>query len=86
LGQPDSANRKIELLQELATWTRLNTILTHKKAILETFEFSKELLIFQLSKGKSSRELAKEFHMNKKTVTNLWKRWIEKGLAQAISV
>lgn len=86
MGQPDIESKKNHLLEELAYWTKLNVILTHKKTILELLESPKERLIFQLSNGKSSRELASEFHMDKRTVSKLWKIWIEKGIAQAVPV
>jgi len=86
MGQPDIENEKIQLLGELTRWTKLNVILTHKKAILELLRSPRDRLIFQLSNGKSSRELASEFHMDKRTVSKLWKIWIEKGVAQAVPV
>lgn len=82
----DDDLRKYQFLEEITHWTKLNVILTHKKTILELLKTPKERLIFQLSNGKSSRELANEFHMNKRTVSKLWKTWIENGIAKAVSV
>ena len=82
----DNDIKKNQFLEEIANWTKLNVVLTHKKTILELLNTPKKQLIFQLSNEKSSRELANEFHMDKHTISKLWKIWIEKGIAKAVPV
>jgi hypothetical protein len=84
--QKDSEQQKIEALKTIVNWIKLNTILSHKQTILNILNTPKEKLVFQLSDGKTSRELAQQFHMDKNTITKWWRKWIDNGIAQPIVV
>ena len=86
MAKEDKENEKNLISEEVLRWIKLNVILTHKTGILETLTSPKEQLLFQESNGKTSRELAAQFQMDKRTVMKFWKKWVMKGIAQPIPV
>jgi len=79
-------DRIIELLEELAKWTRVTSIPHVKKLLLEILASPKEKVAYQSSDGRASRKVAKEADVGYATVTLWWKKWVKAGIAEPISV
>jgi FixJ family two-component response regulator len=77
-------DRMIELLEELVKWTRVTSIPNVKKLLLEILTSPEEKIAYQLSDGKSSKEVAKQADVSYVTITFWWKKWIKAGIAEPV--
>jgi len=78
-------NETKELLGEILKWQKLMGSEYLKKKVREEklFADEKHLLAYYHSDGtKSSRELGKIAGLSHAAVQNLWKQWIEAGIAE----
>lgn len=80
-------DRMIELLEELVKWTRVTSIPSVKKLLLEILTSPEEKIAYQSSNGKrTSREVSRQANASHKTVAKWWRNWIKTGIAESISV
>jgi len=79
-------DRMIELLEELVKWTKVTSIPSVKKLLLEILTSPEEKIAYQASDGKSSKEVAKQANVSYVTITFWWKKWIKAGIAESVSV
>jgi len=75
-------NKIIELLQEILKWTKFEG--TEKVRIVIDSELDDEIkkIVYHLSDGKSSEEIAKFVNVSSRTVLRYWKRWGKKGIME----
>ncbi len=80
-------NREIlEVLKEILKWTKFQAWSKVKEVLLAELQDEKSILIYHLSDGKSSREIAKKVGTTHPTVLNHWKRWSRIPLVEPIIV
>ena len=77
-------DRMIELLEELVKWTKVTSIPSVKKLLLEILTSPEEKIAYQASDGKSSGEVAKQANVSYVTITFWWKKWIKAGIAESV--
>ena len=80
-----SEDRIVELLEELVRWTRVTSIPSVKKLLTEILQSPEEKIAYQISNGKTSREVAKQANASQSTVVKWWKKWIKAGIAKPVS-
>jgi len=82
----DKQDRMIELLEELVKWTKVTSIPHVKKLLLEILPSPEEKIAYQLSDGKTSRDVAKQVNTGNATIARWWNKWMKAGIAEPISV
>lgn len=81
-------NETNKLLKEILKWHRFQGIEILKKKINEEnlFTDAKDILVYYYSDGnKSSREIQEMIGVNFQKVIELWKKWINAGIAKPIA-
>lgn len=78
-------DRMIELLEELVKWTKVTSIPSVKKLLLEILPSPKEKIAYQSSDGKTRKEVAKLADVSGFAISSWWKKWIRAGIAEAVS-
>lgn len=75
-------DRVIEVLEELLKWTKFEG--TEKVRAVMDSELDDDIkkLIYHLSDGKSSPEIAKIVNVTSQTIRNYWKKWAKKGIME----
>lgn len=79
-------DRMIELLEELVKWTKVTSVPSVKKLLLEILPNPEDKIAYQLSDGKTRREIANQANVSGRTISSWWKKWIRNGIAVPISV
>jgi hypothetical protein len=76
-------DRVVELLEELVAWTRFSS----RTALLDIWESvlrdEKHLLAYELSDGRSQKEVGDVAGLSQPTVSGLWQRWRKLGIVRA---
>ena len=73
--------QSLALLKEMVKWTRLRGKQQAKKIIETLLNDESKRLVFHLSDGRSSPEIAKIAKVSSQTVRNYWKVWAVDGIA-----
>lgn len=76
----------VELLEEIAKWTRVTSIPHVKTLLLEILPADSEKIAYHYSDGLDSRSVARLASVGSSTVAKWWKVWIRAGIAQAVPV
>lgn len=74
----------VELLEELVKWTKVTSIPKVKAVLKDILTSVEEMVAYQSSDGKSSKEVAKHANVGYVTITKWWKKWIKAGIAEPI--
>jgi len=72
---------EIELLAELVKWTKVTSIPQVKQILLETLKKPEERLVYNLSNGLTSLELAEKAPVSDWTIRKWWEKWVRTGIA-----
>ena len=78
-------DRTIELLEELVKWTKVTSIPNVKKLLLEILSKPKQKIAYQMSDGKTVREVAKQADVSVFTISKWWEKWTRAGIAESVS-
>lgn len=78
----DPQKRTVELLEELLKWTTMSTRPTIKKTFEENLKTDTEKLVYELSDGKSSPEIASTVGIDPSTVRDYWRKWADVGMME----
>jgi response regulator of citrate/malate metabolism len=74
----------VALLEELVRWARFHGIQQAKDVLKEFLEDPEKgdipKIIYHLSDGKSSEEIAKAVGVSSQTVRNYWRSWFSSGI------
>jgi len=76
----------LEVLKEILKWTKFQAWSRVKDTLLTELQDKKSILVYHLSDGKSSREIAKKVGITHPTVLNYWKKWSRIPLVEPIVV
>ena len=78
----DKLNKIIKLLQENVKWVKFNGI--DKVRTIVDLELDSDIkkIIYHLSDGGSSPQIAKKVKIDSSTVRDYWKKWSKKGLME----
>lgn len=81
-----SKDRMIELLEELVKWTKVTSIPSVRKLLLEILPKPEQKIAYQASDGAKIREVAKQANASVGSVSKWWEQWTRAGIAESISV
>jgi Fic family protein len=80
----ENQDEVVTLLQELVKWTRFQGIQQAKQALQKLLEDPEKgdtpKLLYHLSNGNSSEEIAKAAGVSSQTVRNYWRSWYTSGI------
>ncbi len=76
----DDQKKVIELLSELAKWTRFEGVQKARQVLMETLKKDSEKLAYHYSDGRGSAEVAKLTGISDFAVRSYWKKWATLGL------
>lgn len=82
VSEAGDETREIQLLEEIAKWTRLQGKQQAKKIVESLLNDEKKKLIYHLSDGRSSPEIAKIAKVDSSTVRDYWKSWVAEGIVE----
>jgi len=83
MGQEKVFNEKVlDILQEILKWTKFQGMQDVKKILESELDDNAKKLIYELSDGKSSPEIAKIANVTPMTVRNYWKKWSKMGIME----
>lgn len=71
-----------DILKEILKWTKFEGIQKVKQVIEATLDNDAKRLIYELSDGKSSPEIAKIVRTDPSTVRDYWRNWAVLGIAE----
>lgn len=82
----NTEEEKIELLREIAKWSRFMGFKQVKEVLASQMNDEKKAHAYHLSDGKNtSTIISKATGINQPRVTELWKEWMVLGLGESIS-
>ncbi|MBA7600118.1 hypothetical protein ES703_07165 [subsurface metagenome] len=81
-SEEDKKDRIIQILEEIARWTRLQGRQLAKRILESVLNDEKKRLIYHLSDGRSSPEIAKIAKVDPSTVRDYWKIWTAEGFVE----
>ena len=76
----ENQNEVVVLLEELVRWTRFQGIHRAKEVLQELLNGDAQKLIYHLSDGRSSQDIAKVSGVAGQTVRNYWRSWFTSGI------
>ena len=82
----DPQDRMVELLEELVKWTRLSSKPGVKTLLLDILKDDERKMVYQLSDGRGSVEIAKLTGVGASTIPEWWKQWNKVGISEAMPV
>jgi len=77
-----SESKEIQLLEDIAKWTRLQGKQYAKKIVESLLNTEEKKLVYHFSDGKSSPEIAKITKVHPTTVRGYWKSWTAEGIME----
>lgn len=78
----EKLDRIIELLEEILKWTRFEGNQRVKEILLDELDTDVKKIVYELSDGRSSPEIAKEIDVTDKTIRDWWKKWVKRRIAE----
>ena len=79
-------DEQIELLREIAKWSRFMGFKQVKDVLVTTLDDKKNAHAYHLSDGKNtSTIISKATGINQPKITELWKDWLSLGLGESVS-
>jgi len=82
----NAQDRTVKLLEELVKWTKFSSMPGVRKTLLDILKDDERKLVYQLSDGKGSVEIAKMSGVGASTIPEWWKTWNKAGITEAIPV
>ncbi len=82
----DSQKRMVELLEEIAKWTKVTSIPRVKDLLQEVLSSDNEKIAYHVSDGLDSRSVGRLAGVGASTIARWWKVWLRAGIAKAIPV
>jgi hypothetical protein len=79
-------DRMIELLEELVKWTKVTSIASVKKLLLEILPKPEQKIAYQASDGATVKEVAKQANASVGSVSKWWEQWTRSGIAEDVPV
>lgn len=76
----ENENEVVALLEELVRWARFQGIQQAKQVLQERLEGETQKLVYHLSDGRSSDEVAKTAGVSGQTIRNYWRAWFTSGI------
>lgn len=76
----ENQNDVVSLLEELVRWARFQGIQQAKQVLQERLEGETQKLVYHLSDGRSSEDVAKGAGVSGQTVRNYWRVWFTSGI------
>lgn len=77
-------DRMIELLEELVKWTKVTSIPSVRRLLLEILPKPEQKIAYQASDGATIREVAKQANASVGSVSKWWEQWTRAGIAESI--
>ncbi|MBU7036699.1 MAG: hypothetical protein HXS52_02115 [Theionarchaea archaeon] len=78
----ESSRKLLEVLEEILKWTKFQGMQNVKVILESELDDISKKLIYELSDGRSSPEIAKIAGVASKTVRNHWKKWCAMGIME----
>jgi DNA-binding CsgD family transcriptional regulator len=78
----DKQDKIIELLGEILIWTRLQGVQNARAVLTTTLKTDTDKIIYHLSDGRPSGQIAKVCGVTEVSVRNYWRRWFTLGITQ----
>ena len=78
----EKLNRIIELLEEILKWTKFEGNQRVKEILLDELDTDTKKIVYELSDGRSSPEIAKVVDVTDKTIREWWKKWTNIGIME----
>ena len=78
----EKLDRIIVLLEEILKWTKFEGNQRVKEILLDELDTDTKKIVYELSDGRSSPEIAKEVDVTDKTIREWWKRWGKRMLTE----
>jgi predicted transcriptional regulator len=69
-------------LKEILKWIRFQGLQDVKQVLTETLESERDKIMYQLSDGKSTSEIAEIVGVSSMTVYNYWQKWSKIGIVE----
>jgi len=74
--------RVLEVLEEILKWTKFHGMISLKEILNSELDSIDKKIIYELSDGKSSPEIAKIAGVTSPTVRNYWRKWNKMGIME----
>jgi DNA-binding CsgD family transcriptional regulator len=78
----DKQDKIIELLDEILRWTRLQGVQNARAVLITALKTDTDKIIYHLSDGRPSGEIAKVCGVTGMSVRRYWRRWFTLGITQ----
>ena len=78
----DKQDKIIELLGEILRWTRLQGVQNARAVLTTALKTDTDKIIYHLSDGRPSGQIAKVCGLTEMSVRNYWRRWFTLGITQ----
>jgi len=79
-------DRMIEPLEELVKWTKVASIPSVKKLLLEILPKPEQKIAYQASDGAKIKKVAKQASASVGSVSRWWEQWTRSGIAEDVPV
>ena len=78
----DKQDKIIELLGEILRWTSLQGVQNASAVLITTLKTDTDKIIYHLSDGRPSGQIARVCGVTEMSVRNYWRRWFTLGITQ----
>jgi DNA-binding CsgD family transcriptional regulator len=78
----DKQDKIIELLDEILRWTRLQGVQNARAVLTTALKTDTDKIIYHLSDGRPSGQIARVCGVTEVSVRNYWRRWFTLGITQ----
>ena len=78
----DKQDKIIELLGEVLRWTRLQGVQNARAVLTTALKTDTDKIIYHLSDGRPSGQIARVCGVTEVSVRNYWRRWFTLGITQ----
>lgn len=78
----DKQDKIIELLGEVLRWTRLQGVQNARAVLTTALKTDTDKIIYHLSDGRPSGQIARVCGVTEMSVRNYWRRWFTLGITQ----
>jgi transposase-like protein len=75
MNDDEKLDKITELLEEILKWTRFEGSQRVKEILLDELDTDAKKIVYELSDGRSSPEIAKIVGVDPTTIRNWWKKW-----------
>lgn len=78
----EKLDRIIGLLEDILKWTMFEGNQRVKEVLLDELDTDAKRIVYELSDGRSSPDIAKEVDVTDKTIRDWWKKWVKRRIAE----